>query len=200
MAERVYDLAISAEGRLLAVACGQPGRLWEVRLFDLASGELRSVPVTTADVVFAVAFSNDGNRLAVGSADNKLRLVDLESGKVTHELGSHSDLVNSVAWNADDSRLVSASRDKTAKVFDVQSGERIVSYLGHQNYVRAALLHKNGKEIFSIGDDQKMHHWKSRGQKSERLLSKPGHGAGYRPDWHRVANRRGRPLSPRLQH
>ncbi|HBT21955.1 MAG TPA: hypothetical protein DEA68_04915, partial [Verrucomicrobiales bacterium] len=97
VAERVYDLAVSAEGRLLAVACGQPGRLGEVRLFDLASGELRSVPVTTADVVFAVAFSNDGNRLAVGSADNNLRLVEVESGKVTHELGSHSDWVNSVA-------------------------------------------------------------------------------------------------------
>ena len=165
VAERVYDLAVSAEGRLLAVACGQPGRLGEVRLFDLASGELRSVPVTTADVVFAVAFSNDGNRLAAGSADNKLRLVEVESGKVTHELGSHSDWVNSVAWNADDSRLVTASRDNTAKVFDASTGERIVSYLGHQNYVRAALFHKNGKEIFSIGDDQKMHHWKIEGPK-----------------------------------
>jgi len=165
LAERIYDLSVSPDGQRLAVACGQPGRLGEVRVFDLANGELQSVPVTTADVVFAVAFSNNGKLLAVGSADNKLRLVDVESGEVTYNLGSHSDWVNSVAWNADDSRLVTASRDKTAKVFDAQTGERIVSYLGHQNYVRDALFHENGKEIFSIGDDKKMHHWKIEGPK-----------------------------------
>lgn len=165
VAERVYDLSVSPDGKLLAVASGQPGRLGEVRLFELATGKLRSVPVTTADVVFAVAFSNDGKRLAAGSADNKLRLVGVESGTVTNELGSHSDWVNDVAWNADDTRLVTASRDKTAKVFDAQTGERIVSYLGHQNYVRGALFHENGKEISSIGDDQKLHHWKIEGPK-----------------------------------
>ena len=165
IAERVYDLSISPDGQRLAVASGQPGRLGEVRIFDLANRELQSVPITTADVVFAVAFSNDGKRLAAGSADNKLRLVNIESGEVTHELGSHSDWVNSVAWNTDDSRLVTASRDKTVKVFNAQTGARIVSYLGHQNYVRDALFHENGKEIFSIGDDQKMHHWKIEGPK-----------------------------------
>jgi len=165
VAERVYDLSVSADGSQLAVACGQPGQFGEVRVFSLSVGGLRSVPITTTDVVLSVAYSGDGKRLAAGSADNRLRFVDVESGKVTHELSSHSDWVNAVAWNSDDSRLVTASRDMTAKVFNAQTGERIVSYLGHQKYVRDVVFHENGKEVFSIGDDQKLHRWKIEGPK-----------------------------------
>ena len=200
IAERVYDLSISPDGQRLAVASGQPGRLGEVRIFDLANRELQSVPITTADVVFAVAFSNDGKRLAAGSADNKLRLVNIESGEVTHELGSHSDWVNSVAWNTDDSRLVTASRDKTKGVQRSNRRENCQLSWASKLCSRCIVPRKREGDFFDWRRPKNAPLENRGAKKSERLLIKPGHGNGHRPAWHRGVGRRGRPLRPRFQH
>ncbi len=157
--QRTMALAVSPDGNLLAVGGGTPGKLGEVRIFDVVSGELRSVLATTTDVVLDVAFHPAGDRLAIAGADNMLRVIELATSKDLLSITSHSDWVTSVAWNADGSRLASGSRDKTAKVFDGVSGELLVTYSGHSQPVKGVAFHAEGKDVFSSGADNKIHRW-----------------------------------------
>lgn len=158
--QRTFALALSPDGSLLAVGCGTPGRLGECRIFNAATGELQKVVGTTTDVVFDVAFTPQGDRIAVAAADGSIRIYEVASGKEVLAITSHSDWVFAVAWNADGSKLASASRDKTAKVFDSKSGELLITYSGHNNAVRGVLFHPDGAEVYSAGSDNKIHRWK----------------------------------------
>lgn len=158
--QRTYALSLSPDGKLLAAGCGAPGRLGETRLFDPATGELKNVLGSTGDVVLDVAFSPQGDRLAVGAADGIVRVFEVASGKELLTINSHSDWVSAVAWNADGSQLVTGSRDKTAKVFDTKTGELLVTYSGHGQTVKGVAFHPDGKEVFSSGGDNKIHRWK----------------------------------------
>lgn len=158
--QRTFALALSPDGTLLAVGCGTPGRLGEVRIFTAATGELQKVVGTTSDVVFDCAFSPQGNKIAVAAADGSIRVFQVADGKEILNITSHSDWVFAIAWNADASKLASASRDKTAKVFDAKTGELLITYSGHQQAVRGVLFHPDGAEVYSSGSDNKIHRWK----------------------------------------
>ncbi len=158
--QRTYALSFSPDGKLVAVACGAPGKLGEVRVVDFASGNVTTVFGTTSDVVLDVAFSPQGDRVAVGAADGLLRIFEAATGKEQLAISSHSDWVQAVAWNADGSKLASASRDKTAKVFDTKTGELLVTFSGHGQPVKGVAFHPDGAEVFSAGADKKIQRWK----------------------------------------
>lgn len=157
--QRTRALALSPDGKLLAVACGAPGRLGEVRVFDLTNGQLAQVLGATADEMLDVAFSPAGDRLATAAADGVIRIFEIPAGKEQLTITSHSDWVMAVAWNADGSKLASGSRDKTAKVFDAKTGELLVTYSGHGQAVKGVAFHPDGNEVFSGGADNKIHRW-----------------------------------------
>jgi WD40 repeat protein len=158
--QRTRALSISADGKLLAIGCGAPGRLGETRILDVATGEVIKVLGTTSDEVLDIAFSPQGNRLAVGAADGTIRVFEIPSGKEQLSITSHSDWVMALAWNADGTKLASGSRDKTAKVFDTKTGELLVTYSGHGSPVKGVAFHPDNKEVFSAGGDKKIHRWK----------------------------------------
>lgn len=157
--QRTRALSLSPDGKLLAVGCGAPGRLGETRVFDMAKGEVVNVLGTTSDEVLDVAFSAQGDRLAVGAADGAIRVFEIPSGKEQLSITSHSDWVMALAWNADGTKLASGSRDKTAKIFDAKTGELLVTYSGHGNAVKGVAFHPENKDVFSAGTDKKIHRW-----------------------------------------
>jgi WD40 repeat protein len=158
--QRTYAIRYSPDGQLLAVACGAPGRLGEVRIFKPDTGELVRVLGMTSDVVFDCAFSPQGDRLAMAAADGTVRVFNVADGGEQLTITSHSDWVLAVAWKADGSQLATASRDKTAKVFDAKTGELLITYSGHNQPVRGVLFHPDGAEVYSSGSDNKVHRWK----------------------------------------
>jgi len=157
--QRTYAIRFSPDGQLLAVACGAPGKLGEVRLLKPDSGELVRVLAMTSDVVFDCAFNPAGDRLATAAADGVVRVFEVASGKEQLTITSHSDWVFCVAWNADGSQLATGSRDKTAKVFDAKTGELLITFNGHNQPVRGVLFHPDGKEVYSTGSDNKLQRW-----------------------------------------
>ncbi|MDA1053945.1 MAG: hypothetical protein O3C40_26135 [Planctomycetota bacterium] len=158
--QRTRALSLSPDGTLLAVGCGAPGRLGETRVFDMAKGEVVKVLGTTSDEVLDVAFSPQGDRLAVGAADGTIRVFEIPSGSEQLSITSHSDWVMALAWNADGTKLASGSRDKTAKVFDSKTGELLVTYSGHGEAVKGVAFHPENNDVFSAGTDKKIHRWK----------------------------------------
>ncbi len=157
--ERTYALAMSPDGKLLAVACGVPGQLGEVRLLSWPEGNLSRVCGTTTDVTLDVAFSPDGTRLASASADGSIRVFQTETGAPLLEIPAHADWALAVAFNGDGSRLASASRDKTAKVFDAATGEALVTYSDHGQVVHGVAFDPDNQSVYSGGEDRKIHLW-----------------------------------------
>ena len=85
-----------------------------IRVWDAQTHEV--IPV--GSIVYSVAFSPDGTRLAAGCRDNTVRLFDVARRQQVAELRGHTDYVHAVAWSPDGTRLVSGSGDFTVRIWD----------------------------------------------------------------------------------
>ena len=159
VAERVYSLAYSLDGSLLAVAGGTPGSSGEVKLFNPADGTLVKELNAMPDVAYRAVFNPAGTKLAVGGADRTIRIYDVASAKQGILIEDHADWVVSLAWNHDGTRLASASRDKTSKLFNATNGESLMTYSGQGEQVFGVGFSPDGKLIFTAGGDKKIHAW-----------------------------------------
>jgi mono/diheme cytochrome c family protein len=125
LSERIESMAFSADGALLAVTGGSPGRFGEVQIWHVASHELKmSLPVTY-DTVYGVAWSPNGKLISFGCADNTVRAIDAETGEQRLYQGAHSDWVLDTDFSTDSSYLVSVSRDRSMKLTEVAT-ERFI--------------------------------------------------------------------------
>ena len=157
--QRVFGLAYSTDGKLLAAAGGTPGVSGEAALYDPASGKLVRRLGSMSDVALGLSFDSSGKKLAVCAADRSIRVYDVASGKETLLIEDHADWVMCIAWSADGKQLVSGSRDKTVKIFDAEKGESVTTYPGHGETVLGVAFAPDGKSVISSGADKKVHVW-----------------------------------------
>jgi WD40 repeat protein len=78
---KIYALALSPDGRWLAVGGWLSGTLEEIcaiRLYDFTTGNLVALLKGHSNVVFGLAFSPDGKRLISGSGDNTAIIWDVD--------------------------------------------------------------------------------------------------------------------------
>ncbi len=159
VAERVYDLEFSADGKTLFVAAGTPAQIGEVKIFNVDNGQLLGDLVSTDDAVFAVALSPDGTKLACGGADRAIRVFEVATQKELLAIEDHADWVMDVAWSPDGTKLASASRDKTAKVFDLKTGDSLVTFNAHAQPVYGVGFSPDGNQVISSGADKQIRIW-----------------------------------------
>ncbi|WP_422930414.1 c-type cytochrome domain-containing protein [Singulisphaera sp. PoT] len=162
LAERVYKIAFSPDGKWMATASGDPGQFGSVKLW-LAEPDGGGKPVRdlleSPDCVFSVAFSPDSKTLAAAGADRAIRFWDVETGKELATIEDHADWIYEIAFSPDGKRLASASRDKTSKVFDVVKKEALVTFPGHAAPVYTVAFSPDGKSIYTGGEDNLVRNW-----------------------------------------
>lgn len=117
-----------------------------------------------ADRVTALAFSPDGQYLAVGggepSRSGELKLFRTEDGTLVREFtDAHSDTVFTVAFSHDGKRLASGAADRFMKAFDVQTGELIRTFEGHTHHVLSVGWRADGRVLVTGGADQVVKLW-----------------------------------------
>ena len=161
LAERIYDIAYSPDGKWMATASGDPGVFGVAKLWRPEPGGCKAVRdlVETQDVVFSVAFSPDSKKIATAGADRTIRIFEVETGKLLSQIEDHADWIFAVAWSPDGKRLASASRDKTAKVFDVEKKESLVTFPTHAQPVYTVSFTPDGKGIATGGEDNRIRIW-----------------------------------------
>jgi WD40 repeat protein len=162
LAERVYEIAYSPDGKWLATASGDPGQFGAVTLWiaePAGGGKPVRDLLESTDCVFAVAFSPDSKLLAAAGADRAVRVWEVESGKQVALIEDHADWILDIAFSRDGTKLSSASRDKTAKVFDIVKKESLVTFPGHAQTVSAVAFSPDGKLVASGGEDNSIRIW-----------------------------------------
>ncbi|XZE21689.1 c-type cytochrome domain-containing protein [Pirellulaceae bacterium SH449] len=176
LGQRIFAIALNDAGDRAAVACGEPGRIGEVRLIDLQTLQVTAVLARALDVALDVAFRPGTNEIAVAFADNSIRLIDTDTNSTIKSYSTHADWVTAIAFSPDGKRLASASRDKSVKVLDLESGEMILNYAGHTAPVRGVVFSPDGTQVFSTGDDKRLHRWNvaDGGRAADVLLSGQG--------------------------
>jgi hypothetical protein len=167
----VNDLKFSPDGTLLAVSGGQPSAKGDLRIYHVADWKLIATMRGHDDVVFCVAFSPDGKKLASASFDKSVRLWKINGD---HELTipDHSDFVYAVAFSPDGTKLASASKDRTVKLVDVR-GKSLFTFSGMDQDVLAVAYSPDGKQVVSSGFEPGLSFWNP--ATGEKIKTQGGH-------------------------
>jgi WD40 repeat protein len=116
-----------------------------VEVLDLA-GALRTGPFRHLGLVTAAAFSPDGSRLAVATADGQAFLWDSSAHPAAAPL-QHGSPLHSIAFSGDGRRLVTVADDHTARVWDVATGQPVTPLLAHAEPIVWAGLAADGHRL-----------------------------------------------------
>lgn len=156
---QVFDAAWSPDSALLAIAGGNAGTAGQIELWDMHARRAVREMKPFRDLIYAVAFSPDGKRLAVGSAEGTLKLLDAASGETITTLTGHSGPVLCVAWAPDGGSLASGSADRSIRIWEAASGNLLRSLNNHAGAVQAVVFAPDGQILFSAASDATVRVW-----------------------------------------
>ena len=120
---RIYSLAISPDGRILATGGDQRSVLW-----DFETGTKLHVLDSAGDAV--LAFSPDGRTLVSGNFDHNVVLWDVASGLQLRVFDAHTDAVFGVSFSPDGNALATVGSEGILRVWEAAPFEKIDRHPG----------------------------------------------------------------------
>jgi WD40 repeat protein len=153
--DRVFTLASSPDGSLLASAADKTARLWDVR-----AGRRTHTLGGHTDYVRAAAFSPEGNRLATGSLDGHIKFWDPTTGGPLGDIDVNllGGELCALAF-APDGTLAAATRDGTVMVFLPGASVPRHTERKHDKAVNQLAWSPDGTVLASAGGDSKVLLW-----------------------------------------
>jgi WD40 repeat protein/3',5'-cyclic AMP phosphodiesterase CpdA len=100
-----------------------------------------------------VAFSPDGETMAVGVESGCVVLCDARSGLPLRSLTGHASRIWSLAHSPDGSLLVTTSADRTARLWDPVSGRHLRTLSAPHTSVWPATFSPDGRLLATAGED-----------------------------------------------
>jgi hypothetical protein len=127
---------------------------------DFRHADLRgSVFTDYVGAAMAVAFSPDGQLLAVGADNGAIYLFRVADRQLVGVCHGHQGYMGGLAFSPDGLRLVSGSDDWTLRIWDVASRQTLRVLVGHNGGISAVTFHPNGVLVASSGIDQTARIW-----------------------------------------
>jgi WD40 repeat protein len=142
-------VAFSPDGRHLA---GVTHADCLLVVWDAATKQERYRRSHEPNRLFAIAFSPDGKRLAVGESDGTIRIRDSASGEEVAAMRGHASDVFGLAFSPNGRRLASAGNDRTVRLWDLATGEEVLTLRGHASPVNAVAFSPDGHLLASADE------------------------------------------------
>jgi WD40 repeat protein len=102
------------------------------------------------DVVYDVAYSPDGKRIATACWDGMARVWDAKTGQLLLTLKGHTEAVIAIAYSPDGQRIATGSNDQTAKIWDANSGKELLTLTDPKNWVQGLSFSPDGTRLVII--------------------------------------------------
>jgi WD40 repeat protein/murein DD-endopeptidase MepM/ murein hydrolase activator NlpD len=206
--ERVYGLAFSPDGQLLASAWQEVDHTanntlafkgnGSIRLWNVTNGELAQTlrppgDQRPGDQYASVAFSPDGRLLAVSTfviGPSTVQLWDVHNGTLLHTF-SEKDALRRLAFSPDGHFLAAACDDGSVYVWNPETGDPIAQ-LKHPGIVVSVAFSPTKPDILAAGDyQQSVRVWNFRTSTRLRVLyaNPPSYGeaVAFSPDGQTLA-------------
>ncbi len=151
-ASRLTDVAVSRDGKLIAVAFGRRVA------FVTPPQRQGSLAITQPVVVTSVALSPDGSEVATGGTDGVARLWT-RSGRLLRELSGHRRALTDVAFSPDGKLVATSSRDATARIWDARTGRLLHQLVGHTKAVTSVAFSPDGRSLLTASEDRDARLW-----------------------------------------
>jgi WD40 repeat protein len=107
----------------------------------------KSMFTDTFGRILCVAFSPQGDLLAVGTATGEIRFWHAASGLPLQTLQGHPNWVWSVAFSPDSRILASSSDDQTIRLWEVSSGKLLNTLHGHSSWVSSVAFSPDDRTV-----------------------------------------------------
>src|SRR5262249_21125555 len=139
-----------------------------VKLWNVATGKMIRTGGVHADLVYSLAFSPDGQRLATASWDKTAKIHDTTTGKELRTLGGHAHPVASIAFSPDGKFVATGERlrftkdgssEVEARLWDADSGAVLLRLRGHTMGIPALTFDDTGKQLITAGFDGTLRIW-----------------------------------------
>ncbi len=121
LSERVERVRFSPDGTKLAVTGGNPARMGEVQIWNVADGALVLSRPVSFDTVYGGCWSPDGKLVAFGCTDNSLRAIDAATGEQVLFQGAHEDWVLDTVFAPKGDHVISLGRDMSVKLTELST-------------------------------------------------------------------------------
>ena len=147
-------LAFSPGGDRIAIVAAGQVTIWNVNTRTIVQ---KIGPVGLE--IRSVAFSPDGNLLALPTEETAIGVWDLEKNDKVASFEGHTAFVDTVAFSPDGKTLASGSYDGTIKLWSLEIKQSVATLRGHLGPVTALLFAADGSTFYSASGDATVKLW-----------------------------------------
>jgi WD40 repeat protein/serine/threonine protein kinase len=169
----ISNAAYSQVGQELIGRQGIAGKTVLVKVWNVASGQERTVLTERDYSIQSLALSPDGQRLITTTSRGQIRLFDALSGQQLASFDGHAGRVDAISYSSDGKIIATGGFDSIVKLWDAASYEEIASFKAHDGRIFCLAFSPDGKKLATGGDDHKIKIWDVAG--AREVIALAGH-------------------------
>ncbi len=151
-----YNVKFSPDNKIIA-ATNYSNNNNPIKIWSLEGSLIKTIE----GYGYPLNFSSDGKTLITGSANSVVKVMGVDAKEITLQGGAAN--ISSIALSPDSKIVATASEEKITLWNSNDGSHKITLKKQHKKRINKIGFSKNGKVIFSIGDDNKVNLYENNG-------------------------------------